>query len=71
MMNKKEQKDVARKIRGFLQSIDIYAKPISLTYKGRLRYTTSCGGLISLFVIIFIMSIVTFYCGDLLSRSKT
>jgi hypothetical protein len=52
-------------------TIDIYAKPISLTYKGRERYSTSCGGLISLFVIVFILSLFGYYSSDLISRSNT
>jgi hypothetical protein len=52
-------------------TIDIYAKPISLTYKGRERYSTSCGGLISLFVIVFILSLFGYYSSDLMSRSNT
>ncbi len=38
--------------------LDIYGKPVQLTYKGKEKFQTLFGGLISLLIMLFVVSIV-------------
>lgn len=60
-----------KKIKGMLKSIDIYAKPIQLTYQGREKFRSICGGMLSMMVILFIGSLFAYNLRDLINRSKT
>ena len=60
-----------KKLKNLLKSVDIYAKPIQLTYQGREKFRSTCGGLLSLLVIMFIVSVFAYNIRDLLNRTRT
>ena len=39
-------------ILNIVRNFDLFAVPVSLTYKGKTRFTTLCGGCFSLFLIV-------------------
>jgi hypothetical protein len=71
LINRKKKVTAASKVKTVLKSIDIYAKPIQLTYQGKEKFRTSCGGFLSLCVILFIVSLFAYNTRDLINRSKT
>jgi hypothetical protein len=60
-----------KKISNFLKSIDIYAKPVQLTYEGKDTFSSPCGGFLSLSVMIFIISATAYSLRDLILRNQT
>jgi hypothetical protein len=68
---KKEASSGGTKFKNLLKAIDIYAKPIQMTYQGKEKFRTSCGGFLSLCVLLLLASIVSFNTTDLLNRSRT
>ena len=54
-----------------MKNIDIYAKPIQLTYQGKEKFSSSCGGALSLTVMVFIMSAFAYSLRDLVLRNQT
>lgn len=61
----------SKRISNFLKNIDIYAKPIQLTYMGKDKFSSSCGGLLSLSVMVFILSAFGYSLKDLILRNQT
>lgn len=41
----------------FIRFFDIYAQPITLTYKGKQSFATSIGGILSFFIILFLQAV--------------
>ena len=66
---------MATKVRkGFydaLKSIDYFAKPINLTYKGNDTYRTAFGGLMSTFLGIFLGVLFIYKIIAMVERSET
>lgn len=60
-----------KRIRTALKRADIYAKPIHLTYQGQDKFRSSCGGLLSLVVILLIVSLFVYNLRDLVNRSNS
>ncbi|CDW81986.1 UNKNOWN [Stylonychia lemnae] len=54
-----------------LRSIDIYAKPVQLTYKGSEKFRSTFGGIISLAVVIFFFSVFVYKLNDMFNKSQT
>ena len=54
----------------FLKGFDIYAKPITLTYRGKEKFRSIFGGLISVVVIGFIISIFGYKLRDMINRNN-
>jgi len=50
---------------------DIYAKPITMTYRGKEKFRSVFGGLISLIILLFIASIFGYKLRDMINRSLT
>ena len=48
---------------------DIYAKPITMTYRGKEKFRSVFGGLISMIILIFIASIFGYKLRDMINRS--
>jgi hypothetical protein len=55
----------------FLKNLDIYAKPISMTYKGNEKFRSKFGGLISLMILLVIIFIFSYKMSEMIRRSKT
>ena len=54
-----------------LKDIDIYSRPIQLTYKGRETFKSSIGGFISLLVLFCLISISAYRVNDMLRGTLT
>ena len=50
----KKRTSLSQIISGSLESIDLYGQKIQLKYQGKDEYKTSCGGFLSLFLIIYV-----------------
>lgn len=61
----------SKRVSNFLKNIDIYAKPIQLTYMGKEKFSSACGGLLSLSVMVFILSAFAYSLRDLILRNQT
>ena len=60
-----------KKIRKFAKKIDIYAKPIQLTYKGKEKYRSTLGGAFSLIILMFLASIFLYKLQLMIFRKNT
>ena len=60
-----------KKFWGFLKNLDIYAKPITMTYKGNEKFRSKFGGFISLMILLFIVFIFSYKMSQMIKRSKT
>eukprot|EP00347_Sterkiella_histriomuscorum_P017061 403350812 len=54
-----------------LREVDIYAKPVQLTYKGSEKFKSTFGGVVSLGVVMFFMSVFIYKLNDLFLRNQT
>jgi hypothetical protein len=50
---------------------DIYAKPITMTYRGREKFRSVFGGMISLLIVASIISIFGYKMREMINRSQT
>ena len=41
-----------QKVLNTVRNIDLFAVPVSLTYKGKKKFSTPCGGFFSLLIIL-------------------
>ena len=55
----------------FLKNLDIYAKPITMTYKGNEKFRSKLGGLISLIILLVIVFIFSYKMRDMVNRSRS
>jgi len=55
----------------FFKMFDIYAKPITMTYRGREKFRSVFGGMISLLIVAFIFCIFGYKVRDMINRSQT
>ena len=64
---------VAKKslLKRFVQNLDIYAKPITMTYRGNQKFKTSLGGMISIVLLAAIVGIFVYKIVDMIQRSST
>ena len=58
-------------LRKSLRSLDIYAKPIQLTYKGKEKFKTMFGGLISLIIVFSVTITLGYKLSIMLRRGQT
>ena len=45
-----------QKVMNTVRGLDLFAVPVSLTYKGQKKFGTPCGGCFSIFIIICFMA---------------
>ena len=64
-------KEKKRKFWGFLKNLDIYAKPITMTYKGNEKFRSKFGGFISMMILLVITFIFSYKMSEMIKRSKT
>jgi len=62
---------VRKEFYDILKSIDYFAKPINLTYKGNDTYRTAFGGLMSTFLGIFLGVLFIYKMLDMVNRDST
>lgn len=53
-----------------LREIDIYARPVQLTYKGSEKFKSTFGGLVSLGVVLFLVSVFIYKLNDMVNRNN-
>ena len=56
---------------GFLKALDIYAKPITMTYKGKEKFRSKFGGFLSMLILIFIMLVFAYKLREMILRTKS
>ena len=71
MLEHKSKKIAANSRWGCLKTFDIYAKPITMTYKGKEKFRSKFGGLVSLILLLFIISIFAYKFRDMINRNQT
>ena len=58
-------------LKKLLKGIDIFAKPIQLTYRGKEKFRSTFGGVLSLVLLLFLVSIFVLDFRDMILRNKT
>lgn len=48
------------KISDFLSRVDLFGVPVTLNYRGKEKFTTMCGGCVSLILFVVFMGIFTY-----------
>eukprot|EP00347_Sterkiella_histriomuscorum_P020002 403339471 len=56
--------------RKFIKNLDIFAKPIQLTFRGKDKFQSFMGGFLSLLVFLFIFSIFIYKLRDMILRNQ-
>lgn len=56
---------------GFLKNLDIYAKPITMTYKGKEKFRSKFGGFISMMILLFIVILFGYKLREMVNRTKS
>ena len=56
---------------GFVKNFDIYAKPITMTYRGKEKFRSKFGGIISLIILMAIILIFSYKMREMINRSKS
>ncbi|CDW82658.1 UNKNOWN [Stylonychia lemnae] len=54
-----------------LRPMDIYAKPIQLTYQGKESFKSTFGGIVSLIVILSLLSVSAYKVNDMILKKQT
>jgi hypothetical protein len=57
-------------LRGFVKGLDIFAKPIQLTYKGREKFKSFFGGFLSMIIFLFLLSVFLYKLRDMILRNQ-
>ena len=55
----------------FLKNFDIYAKPITMTYRGKEKFRSMFGGIISVIILMVIVFIFSYKMKEMVNRTKT
>lgn len=58
-------------VKRFLKSIDIFAKPIQLTYRGKEKFRSTLGGFFSILLFMFLISVFIVKLRDMVVRNNT
>ena len=56
---------------GFLKNLDIYAKPITMTYRGKDKFRSIFGGIISAIILMVIIFIFSYKMKEMVDRTKS
>lgn len=71
MLSQKAKKNKLGGNWGYLKNFDIYAKPITMTYRGKEKFRSGFGGLVSICILVYIVVIFSFKLRDMVNRSQT
>jgi hypothetical protein len=55
----------------FVKNLDIYAKPITMTYRGKEKFRSKFGGFISLAILVFIILIFSYKLRVMVQRTNS
>jgi hypothetical protein len=55
----------------FVKNLDIYAKPITMTYRGKEKFRSRFGGFISLAILVFIVLIFSYKLRVMINRTNS
>lgn len=61
----------ANTIRQFVEDLDFYAMPVTMSIRGKDKFRTLLGGVISLILILFIISVFGYKLNDMINRNLT
>lgn len=50
----------------WLRNLDVYGKPVTMTYRGKDKFKTTFGGVVSLILLLFIVSVFLYKLRDLI-----
>ena len=56
-------------VRKAIRGMDIYAKPINLTYKGKEKFSSTLGGTLSVLVLFALISLFFYKLNDMVNRN--
>jgi hypothetical protein len=59
------------KVSNLVKQIDLYARPINITFKGRDKFRTLYGGSISVLVSLFLISMLAYKLNVMFNREAT
>ena len=54
-----------------LRSLDMFAIPITLTFKGKDRFRSMWGGLVTTLIVLFFLAVIAFRLYDLIMLNQT
>ena len=55
----------------FFKNLDIYAKPITMKYRGKEKFRSKFGGFISLAILVFIILIFSYKLRVMVNRTNS
>ncbi len=58
-------------ISDLLKSVDLYAKPVGITFKGKQKFQTTFGGFISFVIALFVVSMLGYKFNIMFKRLQT
>lgn len=58
------------KLRRMIKGLDIFAKPIQMTYRGKEKFQSFFGGFLSMLIFLFLFSIVIYKTRDMVLRNQ-
>jgi len=70
-MKEDSQKNKKSAISRFLRKLDIYGKPIQLTFKGKESFKTTFGGTVSLILLLLLLSVAGYKLNDMIYKNLT
>ena len=59
------------KFRSFIKDLDIYARPVNMTYRGRDKFYSLFGGLVSMILLVLILVVFFFKLVDVIQFNQT
>ena len=68
MTKKTKNRTCGKQVKKNLRSMDMYGKPVELTFKGKQGFKTKFGGTISLLLLMFLVAISIYKTAQLVNR---
>ena len=62
---------ICKRITKAIRNVDIYGKPVQLSYKGKEKYKTSLGGFFSILILLLLLSIFLYKLQLMILRKNT
>ena len=59
------------KLLAWLESLDLYGRPVTLSFRGKDKFRTLFGGIVSFLLLSLILSVFIYKLMDMLQRSQT
>ena len=59
------------KLKKWVKEMDMYGKPVTMTYRGKETFKTTFGGIVSLILVVFLLSVFGFKLQDMFQHNNT